>query len=58
MGEELEAWVDLNLSGTWDWRKDPKTSGYNGMKIVFRKKWSGNPAPFHNLVKLKNRKSG
>ena len=28
------------------------------MKIVFRKKWSGNPAPFHNLVKLKNRKSG
>ena len=28
------------------------------MKIVFRKKWGGNPAPFHNLVKLKNRKSG
>ena len=28
------------------------------MKIVFRKKWGGNPAPFHNLVKLKTLGAG
>ena len=27
----------------WGRRKGPKTSGYNGMKIVFRKKWGGSP---------------
>src|SRR5699024_368635 len=50
--------VQFEFVGDVGWRKGPKTSGYNGMKIVFRKKWSGNPVPFHNLVKLKNRKSG